>query len=222
MEKLRVRIVRDYNPQNPFLDWECEPNIVWEFDRNIQGNIEQVKGAIYEAWDGEFKTEELSNILEVHKEDFDDTEEFLDAIGYELQQYLSIEQLAQLCELFNIKHKHFVSRGYSQGYYAEAWAIIDDEFIQRTGAKIENSEEILNSTVKLFNAWAWGNVFGYILEEKKRFTKIYEDGTTEEDFEWEQIDSCWGFYGDDWETNGIKEHLPQEVHEQLRYIEVEY
>lgn len=222
MEKLRVRIVRDYSPQNPFLNWDCEPNIVWEFDRDIKGNLEQVKDAIYEAWDGEFKTEELSEILEVHKENFDDTEEFLDAIGYELQQYLSIKQLAQLCELFNIKHNHFVSRGYSQGDYAEVLAIIDDEYIQRTGVKIENSEEILNSTEKLFNAWAWGDVFGYILEERKRFTKIYEDGTTEEDYEWEQIDSCYGFYGDDWETNGIKEHLPKEVHDQLKYIEVEY
>lgn len=222
MEKLRVRIVRDYNPQNPFLNWDCEPNIVWEFDGDIKGNLEQVKDAIYEAWDGESNTEELSEILEVHKENFDDTEEFLDAIGYELQQYLSIKQLAKLCELFNIKHNHFVSRGYLRGDYAEVLAIIDDEFIQRTGVKIENSEEILNSTEKLFNAWAWGDVFGYILEEKKRFTKIYEDGTTEEDFEWEQIDSCYGFYGDDWETNGIKEYLPQEVHEQLKYIEVEY
>lgn len=222
MEKLRVRIVKDYDPQDPFLDWDCEPNIVWEFDRDIKGNLEQVKDAIYKAWDGESNTEELSDILEVYKEDFDDTEELLDAIGYELQQYLSIEQLAKLCELFNIKNYHFVSRGYSQGDYAEVLAIIDDEFIKRTGASVENSEEILNSTVKLFNAWAWGDVFGYILEEKKRFTKIYEDGTTEEDFEWEQIDSCWGFYGYDWETNGIKESLPQEVHEQLKYIEVEY
>lgn len=222
MEKLRVRIVKDYDPQNPFLNWDCEPNIVWEFDRDIKGNLEQIKDAIYEAWDGEFKTEELSDILGVHKENFDDTEEFLDAIGYELQQYLSIKQLAQLCELFNIKHKHFVSRGYSQGDYAEVLVVIDDEFIQRTGVKIENSEEILNSTVKLFNAWAWGDVFGYILEEKRNFTKIYEEGTTEEDYEWEQIDSCYGFYGDDWETNGIKDYLPEEVHDQLKYIEVEY
>lgn len=221
MEKLRVRILRTEIDENPFLDWDCEPNIVWEFNRNIQGNLEQVKDAIYEAWDWKSKTEELSNILEVHKENFDDTDEFLNAIGYELQQYLSIKQMIQLCELFNIKHNHFVSRGYSQGDYAEVLVIIDDEYIQRTGVKIENSEEILKSTEKLFNAWAWGDVFGYILEEKRNFTKIYEDGTTEEGSEWRQIHSCWGFYGYDWETNGIKECLPQEVHDQLRYIEVE-
>lgn len=55
----------------------------------------------------------------------------------------------------------------------------------------------------------------------KEFTKVYKDGSEEGDFEWEEIDSCWGFFGDH-ETSGILEHIPQEFHEDIGNIEIEY
>lgn len=73
----------------------------------------------------------------------------------------------------------------------------------------------------MFDAWTWGDVYGFILEEKKEFTKVYKCGSEGRGFEWEQIDSCFGFFGDH-KTSGILEEIPQEFHEDINSIEIEY
>lgn len=42
--------------------------------------------------------------------------------------------------------------------------------------------------------WNEGNVCGYSIEYKKKYIKKYEDGTTEEGFDWVEEDSQWGCY----------------------------
>ena len=57
-----------------------------------------------------------------------------------------------------------------------------------------------------------GDVKGYVLEKKRPYTKLYEDGKSSDSYEWEQIDSCCGEYYEDsdelikvaLEENGIK------------------
>jgi len=53
---------------------------------------------------------------------------------------------------------------------------------------------VLKSEVKIYSQWLEGNVFGFVLKDA-------EDN---------EIDSCWGFYGDDWKENGLIEQLPTE------------
>ena len=61
----------------------------------------------------------------------------------------------------------------------------------------EEVRNVLKSEVGTYDQHISGNVYGF---------QLYEDG--------EFTDSCYGFYGDDWEKNGMKEHIP-EIHHHL-------
>ena len=52
-------------------------------------------------------------------------------------------------------------------------------------------EKMMQAEVEDYSNYINGSVYGYVLEDN--------DG--------EELDSCWGFYGFDWETNGLMYHL---------------
>jgi hypothetical protein len=80
-------------------------------------------------------------------------------------------------------------------------------------------EGYLRSEVEVYDQFLRGEVYGYILEE----AEIDEDFDDEdEEIEWEEIDSCWGFYGSDPFKNGISDHIPEELHGLLKVAEPEY
>lgn len=58
-----------------------------------------------------------------------------------------------------------------------------------------------------------GDVIGFVLEKKVRYTKVYEDSerADEYDYDWEEVDSCWGYYCDEDELikEVIEEHQLQ-------------
>lgn len=56
--------------------------------------------------------------------------------------------------------------------------------------------ECMRGEVELYDHWLTGNVYGYTLMEE-----------TAPD-EWTEVDSCWGFYGEDVFTNGIADNVP--------------
>lgn len=56
---------------------------------------------------------------------------------------------------------------------------------------IEYAERILKAEVETLNQYVMGEVYGFIVED--------EDGN--------HIDSCYGFYGSDFKTNGIGDYL---------------
>lgn len=60
-----------------------------------------------------------------------------------------------------------------------------------TKARIAKLTEYLEAEVNTYDQWMRGDVYG--------FEVIDEEGELE--------DSCWGFYGSDPETNGMKDHL---------------
>lgn len=57
--------------------------------------------------------------------------------------------------------------------------------------------EYMVDEVKTYDQFLTGNVYGWILEKL-----VCERCDT-----WEQEDSCWGYYGSDWRTNGIKDYI---------------
>lgn len=58
------------------------------------------------------------------------------------------------------------------------------------------AEDILVGEVETFDTYIRGEVYGYIIEERETCS---ECGHTE----WKHVDSCWGFYGRDWNENGL-------------------
>jgi hypothetical protein len=61
--------------------------------------------------------------------------------------------------------------------------------------------------VRSFAQYLEGDIWGFIAEDRVTKTWTRPDGTPGEEDDWEEVDSCWGFFGDDPEKNGIKEHV---------------
>jgi hypothetical protein len=127
-----------------------------------------------------------------------------------------------VCDLFKIPHLKSTSRGYSQSDWADVFILLTDEFFETTGCDRKNSKEILEGTEKLFDAYMWGNVYGFTVYEGKEMVKLsrkdFESDNCDnvsEEIEWEEVDSCGGFYGHNFLTNGILDHLDTELHEQV-------
>lgn len=212
--KYRLKIWHDSDVECPFLEWDCEPSVAWEYSREILGNIDRILNEIEtKLTDGIVKrhSKKILDILELCCGDYTYTEK-VNEIFYQLP-HLNLTQYAQLCELLKIPHYLYGSRGYSQGDYCNVLIVLTSEDIERVGFNVKEwvkDEELFKSTAKLFDNWAWGDTYGFTIEELKRYTKIYENGDTEECEEWVEIDSCGGFYGYDIDENGIKEHIPTE------------
>ena len=64
----------------------------------------------------------------------------------------------------------------------------------------------LEGEIECFDQFLTGDTYGFIIEDEKG----------------EEIDSCYGFFGSDPNVNGIKDHIPKELHPQLENIEIEY
>lgn len=60
--------------------------------------------------------------------------------------------------------------------------------------KIKKAEEILKNEVEEYDKYLTGDVYGFVIKDGE-----------------EEVDSCWGFFGHNWDTNGIKEHIPEEL-----------
>lgn len=77
--------------------------------------------------------------------------------------------------------------------------------------------DIIDSEVKTLDDYFRGEVFRYTLEEKvhvhneKKCPHCGEVLEIHDDDDWEVIDGCSGFYGDELESNGILDALPMEI-----------
>ena len=67
----------------------------------------------------------------------------------------------------------------------------------------ELAEYYLTGEVETYDQYLRGDVYGFVLRG--------EDG--------EEEDSCWGFYGDDWRTNGITDHVNLSEVKAVHYME---
>lgn len=100
--------------------------------------------------------------------------------------------------------KSWGSCGYSQGDHMRGYSYMTKEMLEKRSGHNEKvypnwkdqANEIIDGEVKCIEMWAWGDVKGYVLEKKVPFTKVFhdEDREDEECEEWEEVDSCWGYY----------------------------
>jgi hypothetical protein len=70
------------------------------------------------------------------------------------------------------------------------------ERVEELGVAPEDVEKALRSEVETYGQYISGDVYGY---RKLLRSTCGTCGQTEE----EELDSCWGFYGTDWEENGL-------------------
>lgn len=159
------------------------------------------------------------NVHEAHwAEEWSFCTNIYDVDIYNIADVLSDEQIDVLCD------RKYWSDGvktasYSFGYYGEisfsdeiscdsdgiAW-LEKDEFLKYSGCKEDYwKDKTLKDITWLIDALeAWGDneVYGFIVEEciKSKIHKEYTNKDKEpedyEEEEWNETDSCWGFYGE--------------------------
>jgi hypothetical protein len=220
---LTINIIHDTDVQNPFEDWDCNPPIAVNsaYNRSIDeyatqyGNVNSVpflsEDQIIANADA---LRELVGAWELNM-DGDSVE---DQVNEHIGEYIEYscsdrERLEALCELYNMAGQPALLKsvhGSCQGDYAEVLAVATPEFQKACGNDegFWNDPQSLAPSIQLFEDWAFGNVYGYQVE----------------DAEGEDVDSCWGFYGDyDGEYSALSEaksavdsHV---AHQQKQHIE---
>jgi hypothetical protein len=212
--------------ENPFKEWDGMPELWYNAGRNNETDISE--GKISEfirkmATDGKIirYQKQICEILDLdhdwYKECQFTKDQKISELSYEIGR-ADFNQAIELCELFKIPYLNYTSRGYSQGDWADVLMVLTDDFFERTGCERKNSEEILNGSKETFNAWAWGDIYSFEVLELKKCECC-------ENIDEEHVDSCGGFYGDNFETNGMKDYIPEELHKVLEnysYEDIQY
>lgn len=224
--EFRIRILHDNSPENPFEEWDGLPSLLYDSGRDGSGDFS--KGEIDKYLCNYLNFNQIirhqkkiidlinSEYLYIDVKNAENAAEKYDIIYTELEEFIyeSIDNKVKFCEAFKILHYSGTARGYSQGDWADVFILPTPSFYSLTGIDPKkHKKEDLKSTFDLFENWAFGDVYGFIVEEKKEFIKTYQDGSTESGHDWEFIDSCFGFYGSDWEENGMIEAIQSEVQE---------
>jgi hypothetical protein len=102
-------------------------------------------------------------------------------------------------------------QGYNIGHLSQyaylafdtaAWAA-DMQVTPETCSSWDYLEEI--------RAWAEGSVYGWIVEKQRHWTKSYADGETEQGSSWQEVESCWNFYGREYAEQAALEALQAEA-----------
>ena len=96
------------------------------------------------------------------------------------------------------------------------------EMCATLGVKWEDAEKAMAGEVEMFEQWAEGDVYGFVIEEADAVDDPDDPDAEPDEDAWEEVDACWGFYGSDPATNGMLDHVPEELHDMLREAEVEY
>lgn len=121
----------------------------------------------------------------------------------EFIENLEVEELVQILNDLggDIYVKEWSSSGYRQGDYVSGVAYCTKErFKKRVSEDTtdwkKRADAFIDGGAEAIGMWMWGDVKGFTLEHKVSFTKVYDDTDREdeEDYDWEEIDSCWGYF----------------------------
>lgn len=219
-------IAHDESAENPFTAWEGNAPLAVEGGRNYAANygltVQDVLDAITpEQWSNRAIKRGLLLAVEISvpraAREIRDGAEFENLIYEAARDWQSNlpDLIAALCEAVGIPYCNTVSRGYSQGDWADVVAVALPAWVAATFGESPPSHDQLVETCKndceLYGQWAWGDVYGV--------AAIHDaDGREVEDADGREVKdaSCWGFYGSDHAQSGLLEHCEGMVAYDLR------
>ena len=93
------------------------------------------------------------------------------------------------------------------------WIVVTNEGIEKEyGKKIpdarEKAREVLRGEVEVYDQYLTGDIYGYVVTKTTACKHCKEKKE-------EVINSCWGFYGRDVETNGMLENIDKKYRKAL-------
>jgi hypothetical protein len=195
----KIQVYYDTDVQNPFEIWDCNPPIAVYSDRSITeyatkyGNVnsvptltrEQIKANLSEI----LSMLEYKSLREMLREyPFRETA-LVEIVNEEIRVHVDnlydsqrLETLETFYNMAGMPALYKQVTGPSQGDWAYVLAVAIPEFQKACGCDegYWDDPERLAPSIQLFEDWAFGNVYGYVIEDA--------DG--------EEVSSCWGFYGD--------------------------
>ncbi len=80
------------------------------------------------------------------------------------------------------------------------------------GVDWADAEKAMEGEIELLVMWAENDIYGYTIDKANTCDHCKRT-------DWEEVDSCWGFYGDDIDKNGMIGNLPSDMHAVLRAAE---
>jgi hypothetical protein len=247
----RIRAVRDDHPENPFDNWDGTWPMLVRSERGAKPTLydktngPRVDDPLNRISDAQLVHDQITiaKLLDTtieavtqYSDDFDGSEGQVkysrdaDFLRTEFQNILDdgredakLELYAQLFEIAGVKAHCGMSTGHSQGDWAEVLVVATPEAIKEFGCA-EVTDDDLKAQVKLYGAWAWGDVYGYVIEKPiEQPAACANCGSTDNDGsdvcadcegdiedvepEYEEIEggSCWGYYGSDFDESGLEE-----------------
>lgn len=205
----RVSIMDDQCASNPWEEWDCEPPIYIRDAHRFHGFGEFQHGVdlpaltraqIVAGWrsllpdDYGTRWRDLRRYIAEYRAD-DPGASVEDAFNLRLKEDVEnlrdsekLDQYAAIFQAAGIPAGTSTVNGSCQSQWAEVLVVLTPDWQKLTGCTTEDAdacESNLKHAAKLYEAWAFGDVVGFKIE------KLVDDDSDE----WEDVDSCWGFYG---------------------------
>jgi hypothetical protein len=204
-DKYVLRVFQDENPMNPREDDNLGTMVCFHKRYNL-GDKHGLRHGDFESWK---------------------------QVKHHLETKLNA---AVILPLYLLDHSGITMRTDSSGFRAQdpaGWdwgqvgfiyvsrAKLQEEYsVKRVTKKIRSiAAQVLEAEIITYDQYLRGDVYGFELfeidEDKMADEEVecVEDALQPEceDFFLNEIDSCWGFFGSDWEETGIAEHLPEDA-----------
>lgn len=214
---IRIHAVRDESPENPFEAWDCNWPIAVYTDRSIThypnditllrpfGTIGDPMIVHMQVHIAKALGSTVKDLIECYLTDepvaySSDANVLRDAFEQALDDMAEREKLDRAAEIWELCGIPALSKqvtGYSQGDWAQVLVVALPEYQAKFGNTNVTADD-LDGTAALYGHWAYGDVYGYVIKR----IEIDEDG---EVTEIEELDSCWGYYGSDFDESGLAE-----------------
>lgn len=189
------------------IEENCDFDLLWDYIKsekmeevrlNYDRSAQEWKLSVYGHWifDGKPRWNVISEISPY------DRKGKCWSVFEELFDVLETKDLVEILNACgkNIYAKEWGTIGYCQGERVDGVAFCTKERFDKYVGNVEKPwkehiDMLIDQEVKQIGMWLWGDVKGFELEKKVEFTKTFKDGREpEEDHEWEEVHSCWGYF----------------------------
>lgn len=116
----------------------------------------------------------------------------------------------QVGYIYCTKKRFLEETGYNE---RQLFGALDKDDIEETSFQEKGNKavEMLQAEVEIYDHFLTGSVYGFRVLEKDPDEDIPYD-------EMYEVDSCWGFFGDDFENNGVADQLAPEFRDLVKEL----
>lgn len=217
-KNLVICAVRDEHPSNPFEEWDGHWPMLSYYDRTLNDTVEGLGDVLGRFTDaqiihdqkaidailgaGPFHDGETDELVKWVRDPVWLREAFDEALGH-TEGTKRLDALAELLDLLGIPNLRTSSHGYCQGDYTELLIVATPEAVKELRPDVTPDElrKDMENQAGLYGAWAWGDVYGYVVCAKVPG----EDEDDEPELEEIEDGSCWGYYGSEFDESGLED-----------------